>query len=247
MRNRFLRLILVMAAPLTILPVLLAQTSEPPGASKPTPDLSGVWSVAGPGRGRLTPEDPALQPWAMEIYLRNRRGVDEDEDPASNGRDELDPNSYCFPPGPTRAMVSYPFEILHAANKVVILLEVSNGVRQIWTDGRGHPEGWPFGWMGHSIGRWDGDTLVVDTVSLNDKTWIDRAGTPHSDALHIVERIRRVKPDTLEIEFLLEDPKAFTKPWTMKRVYALQPDGQILDIITCEDVLQIGGEYQETR
>ncbi|MGH9895538.1 MAG: hypothetical protein ACREA0_26850 [bacterium] len=250
MRNRFLISILAMASSLAILPVLLAQTPQPPGAANRTPDLSGVWGLArergGPGNGRLSLEDPPLQSWARELYGRNRRGVDEDNDPASNGRDEFDPNSYCFPPGPTRAIVSYPFEIYHAANKVVMLFEVSNGVRRIWMDGREHPEGWPFGWMGHSVGRWDGDTLVVDTAGLNDKTWIDRGGSPHSDALHIVERIRRVRQDALEVDFLLEDPKTFTKPWMTKRAYALLPDDyEMLDIIACEDVFQIGGEYRK--
>ncbi len=111
-------------------------------------------------------------------------------------------------------------------------------------DGREHPENWPFGWMGHSIGRWDGDTLVVDTVGLNDRTWLDRAGTPHSDQLHVVERFRRVNPDTLEIEFLFDDPKAFTKPWGAKIVY--RPDQEILEHVICEEHLQMD-KYREAH
>ena len=114
------------------------------------------------------------------------------------------------------------------------------GVRRIYMDGREHPEGWPFGWMGHSIGNWDGDTLVVDTVGLNDRTWMDRGGTPHSDALHVVERFRRVAHDTLEIDFLFDDPKAFTKPWGAKKVYRLRPDWEVLEDIACEEYLDIG-------
>ncbi len=239
MRNR-----LIMVAALFALPTLiLAQES---GTTRATPDLSGVWSVVqepdGPGVAILTLEEPPLQPWAMEIYKRNRMGV---TDPREGGRDEWDPNNYCFPPGPTRAMIYYPFEVLQAPNKVVMLFEVGNGVRHIFMDGREHPEGWPFGWMGHSIGKWDGDSLVVDTVGLNDRTWIDRGGAPHSNALHVVERIRRVDHDTLEVEILLEDPKAFTKPWGGKRVYQLRPDWDIIESVQCEGELEIGGPIRQ--
>ena len=100
--------------------------------------------------------------------------------------------------------------------------------------------------MGHSIGKYEGDTLVVDTVGLNDRTWIDAGGTPHSDALHVVERFRRIRPDTLEIEFLFEDPKAFTRPWGAKKLYQLRPEMDVLEQIACEEYLQIG-KHREVK
>ncbi len=88
--------------------------------------------------------------------------------------------------------------------------------------------------MGDSIGKWEGDTLVADTVSFNDKSLIDRVGHPHSDALHVVERIRRVDQNSLEIGLTVEDPKAFTKPWNTKLIFESKPDWKIMEQI-CED------------
>jgi len=243
LRNRFMGSslagsILTVVAVLAFSPVILAQTATQSRAA--TPDLSGVWDlVREPGASgrRFSLEEPPLQPWAMEIYKRNRAGL---TDPNSQGLEGLDPNGFCHTSGVTRAMVQHLFEIIQVPNKVVMLFEVSNGVRQIYMDGRGHLEGYPAGWMGHSIGWWEEDTLVVDTVGLNDRTWMDRRGAPHSDALHVVERFHRVDHDTLEVEFTFEDPKAFTKPWGAKKTYRLTPNVEVLERITCEDHLQMG-------
>ena len=239
MRNRFIHSMLAVAAVLAFSPVIFAQTAPQSGAA--TPDLSGIWrGTGGDPNGRFTKQEPPLQPWAMEIYKRNRAGVIND-----TGLDHLDPVTFCFPVGPTRAMLLRQFQIVQLPQEVLLLFEWNSSVRRIHMDGRAHPENWPFGWMGHSIGRWEGDTLVVDTVGLNDSTWLDRAGTPHSDQLHVVERFRRVDQDTLEIEFLFEDPKAFTKPWGAKKVY--QPGLEILEHVLCEEHLQIGGKYRESH
>ncbi|MCH8268702.1 MAG: hypothetical protein O7A06_01805 [Acidobacteria bacterium] len=240
--SSFAGLILVIlaaaAAVLSLSSVIQAQTA--PQSRAATPDLSGIWSgIRGDPNGRFAQEEPPLQPWAMEIYKRNRAGVIND-----TGLDHLDPVTFCFPVGPTRAMMQRQFQIVQLPKEVLILFEWDTLVRRIHMDGREHPENWPFGWMGHSTGRWDGDTLVVDTVGLNDRTWLDRAGTPHSDQLHVVERFRRVNPDTLEIEFLFDDPKAFTKPWGAKKVY--RPGPEILEHIICEEHLQTG-KYREAH
>jgi hypothetical protein len=89
-------------------------------------------------------------------------------------------------------------------------------------------------WMGDSIGRWEGDTLVVDTVGFNDRTWLDQVGHPHSDALHLVERIRRHDHDTLQIDFTFDDPKAYTQPWTGEKLFKLRLDWNISEYV-CED------------
>ncbi|MCZ6750802.1 MAG: hypothetical protein O7E51_03120 [Acidobacteria bacterium] len=249
MQNHFMGSILAVAAALAVAPLLLAQTAQQSGAgmartAAPKADLSGVWLWAsenegGGSRRRFSLEEPPLQPWAMEIYKTNRAGL---TDPRASGLDVLDPFNYCMPPGVPRNMLgsTSPFEIIQLPNRVVILDEMSNATRQIFLDGREHPEGWPFGWMGHSIGKWDGDTLVVDTVGRYDKTWLDHVGTPHSDALHVVERFRLVDRDTLEVEFLFDDPKAFTKPWGAKRLYQLRPDLEIVEKVMCEQYFEIG-------
>ena len=115
-----------------------------------------------------------------------------------------------------------------------MLFEYDHFVRQIFTDGRQHPQDLNSSWMGDSIGRWDGDMLVVDTVGFNDKTWLDQVGHPHSDALHLVERIRRVNHDAMTIDITIDDPKAYTKPWVAHFIYDLKPDWNIGEEV-CED------------
>ena len=245
MRKYLTVLILAIVALLAVSTRAVAQSSAQAEAGKNLPDLSGLWVPARSdvGNFRFSLEDPPLQAWAREIYQRNRRGV---RDPRQQGLDELDPTTYCYPVGSTRAMIRYPFRIFQSPNIVALIIEVNDGVRQIFMDGRPHPEGWPFGWMGHSTGKYEGDTLVVDTVGLNDKSWIDAGGTPHSDALHVVERFRRIRPDTLEVEFLFEDPKAFTRSWGAKKLYQLRPQMDVLEKIACEEYLEVG-KYREVK
>ena len=180
-----------------------------------------------------------MQPWAAEKYKLARQGM---RDIYESGRDELDPTYNCFPPGiPRIYSTPRPFEIHQVPGVVLQLFEWDHWVRRIYTDGRKHPEGYPITWMGHSIGKWDGDTLVVDTIGINDRSWLDSLGHPLSDALHVVERFRRVNRDTLEIDFLFDDPKTYTKPWTGKKVYRLQRPGfEVMEDVVCEDHLEIG-------
>ena len=102
-------------------------------------------------------------------------------------------------------------------------------------DGREHPKDLEQTYMGHSIGRYEGDTLVIDTIGFNDKTWLDPMGLPHSDALHVVERISRTDHDTLQVDYTLDDPKAYTKPWTAQRIFNLHPDWQIKEYVCAEN------------
>jgi hypothetical protein len=231
--------------------VTLAQMPAQPKAAKAEavsraqdgkPDLSGIWQVTGRGARRFSMEEPPLQPSALQKYTANRKGV---TDPNEQGLDELDPTYNCAPTGPTRAMILRQFEIVQLPTQVLMLFEWDHWLRRVYMDGREHPEGYPFGWMGHSTGKWDGDTLVVDTAGVNDKTWLDGVGTPHSDALHVVERIRRVDHDTMEIEFLFEDPKAFTKPWGGKKVFKLRPELELLEHVNCEERLPVMMETKQ--
>jgi hypothetical protein len=247
MRNGFLGSTLVLAA-FAFSAVLLAQTAKPSGAATSIPDLSGTWNRGAGGNATgifdndangvpflgFTKQDPPLQPSAMEIYQTNRKGI---TDPRLKGRDDIDPSTSCFPPGPTRIFtIPRPFEIRQTAGEVYILSETDHWVRRIYMDGRGHPDGYPSTWMGHSIGKYDGNTLVVDTAAINETTWIDTLGHPHSDALHLVERFRRVNHDALEIEVTFEDPNDYTKPWTGKKVYQLQPPNyELKEDVICEE------------
>ena len=175
-----------------------------------------------------------MQPWAEEKYKAARVGTK----PNEKGRDEMDPSISCWPPGPTRILlVPFPFEIIQIPGRVLLRFEWDHWTREIWTDGREHPKDLEPTYMGHSIGKWDGDTLVVDTIGVNDKSLLDSEGHPHTDALHVVERIRRVDHDTLQFDFTFDDPKAYTKPWTGQKVFRLKPGWEIAEHIICEDHL----------
>src|SRR5882672_2162763 len=175
MRNGFLGSALVLVA-VAFSAVLLAQTAKPSGAVTSIPDLSGTWN-RGIGRSAagifdddaggvpflgFTKQEPILQSAAMQTYQANRKGI---TDPRLKGRDDSDPINSCFPPGPTRIFTTpRPFEIRQTADVVYILSETDHWVRRIYVDGRGHPDGYPSAWMGHSIGKYDGNTVVVDTA-----------------------------------------------------------------------------------
>ena len=253
MRDRFLRLVIAATGVLAFSPEIVAQNAPQPSAAGAqaavtTPDISGVWTgplgggggggntgQGGVGRRRWTEANPPLQPWAAAILRANREGV---EDPNEQGLDSRDPNNNCIPPGMPRVYaVGRPFEIVQSPGRVHILFEWDHTVRRIFTDGRKHPEGYYLTYMGWSIGSWDRDTLVVDTVGLHEKTWLDGIGTPHSDALRVIERIRRLDRENLEIDFRFEDPKAFTRPWGAKKVYRWTPQWEVLEHINCEDHL----------
>ena len=186
---------------------------------------------------RFSAQEPPLQPWALQKYQANRTGIN---DPGSGGLESMDPSTYCFPTGAPRSMLMpYSFEIVQRLSLTYMLFEIGHGIRRIYTDGRKHPDDLTPAWMGHSIGRWEKDAFVADTVGLREETWLDRAGTPHSEELHMVERFRLIKPDTLEIEFLFEDPRAFTKPWGGKKIYQRQHE-EMSDFDLCEDHMRMG-------
>jgi hypothetical protein len=166
-----------------------------------------------------------LQPWAEALYKERRANLSKD-----------DPEGFCLPAGVPR-ISPFPYKIVQTPALFVILDEGNvHSYRQIFLDGRGHPADPnrnPL-WMGHSIGTWDGDTLVVDSVDFNDKTWLNGQGLPHSDALHVVERFRRPDLGHLEIEITLDDPKAFTKPHTFTRSHLYGPAWEIEEYVCNE-------------
>ena len=132
-------------------------------------------------------------------------------------RDTDDPAEVtCYLPGIPRATyMPFPFEIIQTPKAVVFSYEFTHARRNVFTDGSPHPADFPDFWMGDSRGRWDGDTLVVDVTNLDERTWLDRAGNHHSDALHVVERYTPVDTGHLMYEATLEDPKVFSRPWKL--------------------------------
>ena len=223
-----------------VLSTLALAQSPPTSESKnapvgPLPGLTGIWQrVNERGDNYSFTKDPIpMQPWAQEIYDYNKG-----PGPEGYGRAELDPVRNCYPPGLSRMYyIPYPIEIIQLPGRVLMLFEWDHWVRQIWTDGRGHNKGYGPTWMGDSIGHWDGETLVTDTVNLNSKTWLTEAGHVHSDALHITERMKRLNHDTLEIRLTFDDPKAYTRPWEGTKRFELMPGISVMEDVVCEDKL----------
>ena len=118
---------------------------------------------------------------------------------------------------------------------IVIMLELDSAVRQIYTDGRTHPVDPNPSWLGYSVGKWEGDTLVVNTVGFNDKTWLDATGHPHSEAMRLVERYRRRDFGHLDLEITIDDPVMYTKSFTIKVTHLLQADSDILEYFCNEN------------
>jgi hypothetical protein len=180
-----------------------------------TPDLSGIWTVQGRqqfgARGRNKPDSIPMTPWAEAKYKAARPPFGENETMYKTN----DPvQKYCDPAGLTR-LYNYPWEftILQTPDTVYILFEFSRVWRSVAMN-RDHPKDPDLTWLGDSVGHYEGNTLVIDTVGFNDKTWLDNAGHPHSEALHVVERLRRADANTLELALTVDDPKAYTRPWT---------------------------------
>jgi hypothetical protein len=249
-RDRLLVLIGANVLALILSPVLRAQSAGQPEAaqaqtSATTPDFSGVWTQHAPPAARayslyaFTKEEPPMTPWAEARFKENKPSFGPRSVPDSN--DPVNPttgNSVgCFPPGVPRIYQHpFPMEIFQVPGRVIMFFEFDHYVRQIYTDGRGHNKDLPPTWMGDSIGRWEGDTLVVDTTGFNDKTWVDRGGHPHSEDLHLVERIRRVDHNNLQIDITFEDPKAYNKPWTGQQMFQLRPKWNIMELVCLDNV-----------
>ena len=243
MRNRWMGSIIAVVAVFALLPALLAQAparpgpaaSRAPATTATAPDLSGVW--VGDRAGAAFPrEAPAMTPPTEETYNYNKNP----RNPDGGGRAELNPGVQCAPVGLTWLLLNARgggayIEIMQSPSRVLMLFEYDHWIRQIWTDGREHPKPLELSWMGHSTGKWDGDTLVVDTVGIHGETWLTPAGHPHSEALHVVERIRRTDPNTLVVDITFEDSKMYTKPWGGRIAFKLKPGGEIEERVNCED------------
>jgi hypothetical protein len=207
------------------------------------PDLSGLW-VMQPNRN-ATPNFPGCEPTAEEfanIGWSLKDGLPYQPwaaDLVKTRRAELrlhDPLSYCLPTGPVRLHTwSTPRKVIQAPGLLVILNELNASYRQIFTDGRPLPGDPNPSWNGYSSGKWEGDTLVVQTGGFRDGLWLDSTGNPMTDAAKLTERFRRVDFGHMEIEITLDDPKAYTKPWTIKLHHSIKLDTDLLDFICTEN------------
>jgi hypothetical protein len=224
-----------------------SQENGPRDAAKSAPavrshDLTGVWDTQNPqgfqpASSTFPGEMPQLTPWGQAQLEATRpayglRAVPDSTDPVNPTK--LGARG-CFPPGVPRIYL-HPLlmEIIQIPGRILLRFEFDHILREIWMDGRSHPSDLPPSYMGHSIGKWEGETLVVDTTGFNDKTWLDRVGHRHSEDLHVIERFRRVDHDTLQDDITVEDPKAFTKPWNTHVIFALRPGWEILEY-SCAD------------
>jgi hypothetical protein len=194
------------------------------------PDLSGLWKAPS-GKylanlaADLKPEEVPFQPWAAALFRERQESLAKDR-----------PTAWCIPHGvpDQMAVAGYPFRIVEFPGVVVIIYEEMTHYRQIFTDGRGLPKDPNPNLVGYSIGRWEGDAFVVDTAGFNDRSWLDDPGHPHTDALRVIERFRRKDLGHMEVQITIDDPKAYTKPWTVTESFNLMPDTEILENI-CEN------------
>jgi len=223
-------------------------TAPPPRTADGKPDLSGIWQNARGAAANLlaqsgnAPTQAAanasmslfrdvgtgvqgglpIQPWAAELVKKRR---------ADNSKDN--PDAHCLPMGFMQFHNHpQPRKIVQTPDLVVIMYEANFGLRQIFTDGRSLPgpdaEPW---WYGYSVGKWDGDTLIVQTTGFNDEGWLDIIGNPLTDAAKVTERFRRPNFGNLEIEITVDDPKAYTKPWTVTVKQHLVLDNEMIEFI----------------
>jgi hypothetical protein len=188
------------------------------------PDLSGVWvAIDDP-----YPEEPQLLPRAAAVVKQRAEDL---------GRDA--PHNHCLPGPPPVPGSSAPFiaKFVQTPSLLVILFEDTPGFRQVFLDGRGHPTNWDPSWMGHSLGKWEGDVLVVDSVGFNDRSWIGGIGTgnlPHTEKLRLTERYRRVDFGHMEAAVTFDDPATFLKPLKMNAKFNLVPQEELLEYV-CEN------------
>jgi hypothetical protein len=215
-RNQLLGLLVVL---LSMSAGVHAQNTANAGG---VPDISGVWQVT-KFQPKLFPNGGApLTAWG-QAKLK------------SANAETNDPNLGCLPEGVPRFMfVPLPMEIFQVPSRVVIIREGTQVMRQIYMK-RGHRDDLYPTYSGDSVGKWEGNTLVVDSIGFNDKTWIDSSGLPHSEKMHVVERIHRPDHDTLIDDVTVEDPMAYTKPFTVQQVYKLKPGWEIQELVCTEN------------
>ena len=195
---------------------------------KPDFGGDGVWSlpwVSNMANARDNPRPAPARPWAAAMWTYNH-----------NNASKYDPEGFCLPPGGPRSMATpYPVEFLQQKNRIVLIFEGGGHVwREIHMDGRAHPKDVNPTYFGHSVGHWDGDTLVIDTIGYNEKSWIDYSGNMHTDQLHTVEYLSRPYKEYMHYKVTIDDPGAYTQPWTAQWDIPWE-DGRELQEYICQE------------
>jgi hypothetical protein len=231
-------IVLFMALPLFVFPLLAAAqqrgtaaTAQPAADSAAIPrdslgraDLSGIWRRTGGGGGGAASDPVPYKPEALakQQEFRARLNID-------------DPIGHCFLGIPRIYGMPVPFKIVQLPNEMIFLHEMFQNFRIVPTDGRPHPEDHEPAYLGSSVGKWEGDTLVIDARGFNDGTWLGNGATHHSDQLQITERFRRTSATTIAYEATITDPVVFTKSWTVRSTFTLQPPEERLREYECDD------------
>jgi len=210
-----------------------------PRADDGKPDLSGIWSRQ---KGvNAPPENPTGLPGRIDYYmpkgaqipLRPEAAALYEQRSANLGKGR--PSERCLPHGiPDAMLYGGPLKIVQNRRVTIILFEEFNHYRQLFTDGRAFPQDPQPTWFGYSVGRWDGDTFVADSMGFNDQTWMDDSGLPHTDALRTTERFRRRDFGHLDLTLTVDDVKAYTRPWSVDIGFVLLPDTELIEDI-CEN------------
>ncbi len=223
-----------------------------PRAADGKPDLSGLWQTeaappvvlarilpgAANGAGEdapsqyflnilddFKPEEAPLQPAAAALFRQRARTFTKDS-----------PLTHCLPTGvPMVEVAPAPYKIVQTPGLMVMIYERDTTFRQVYTDGRKLPVNPQPAWMGYSVGKWDGDSMVVDTIGLNDRSWLDARGHTHSEALHLTERFHRADFGHMEVRMTIDDPQTYTRPFTITLKQRLLPDTDLLESFCSEN------------
>jgi len=202
----------------------------------PRRDINGIWDagnggIAGPGH-----QSAPLTPFGLELLKNIHPGNGPRMAPVNENNDPL---STVGDPAGFPRLVLYelrPFQMVQTPQSVLVLYMFEKRWRTIWTDGRALPKDPDPRWYGYSVGRWQDDaTLVVDTIGMDERTWLDNAGNPHSDQLRVEERWHRISQKRLELTVTLDDPKAYTRPWTVRVNQRLLPDTDLIEFVCLEN------------
>jgi len=194
------------------------------------PDFSGTWQPLFGYTGNiakdLKPGEVSFQPWAEALYKHRVE---------TQGKE--DPQAYCVLSGvPREHVVPYPFKILNTANGIIVILyEALHSYRQLFMDGRKLPKAPNPTWMGYSVGHWEGDTLVVESLGFVDNNWLDNSGHPGTESLRLTEKFRRPDFGHINLEMTIDDPKAYTKPWTVHLQFLADPDTDLIEYVCSEN------------
>jgi hypothetical protein len=193
------------------------------------PDLSGIWETSPGYTGNVAKDlkngEVSFQPWAEALYKHRLDTMSRE-----------DPQARCVLSGvPRENVVPYPFKILNTNGEIVILYEALHSYRQIFMDGRQLPKDPNPTWMGYSIGHWDGDTLVIESSGFVGDNWLDNNGHPGTEALHLTERLHRKDFGHIDFQMTIDDPKAYTKPWTVNLKFNLNPSTELIEYVCDEN------------